>query len=259
MFPYRYIRCEECCSFAVTFDTSQEGSTWQQDLGNQSVSCPWQFFDMFFLRPSTPESHKLQDKLQNFIWTQQMPQEFGQVKRAVFPCMCCRRKKPGTQAVAKDPSWSDWNPEIPNHGGLVIEFLKKYFEIFLFLKIWLLNSSGSLHLQVWLSRRRCSRYRGFSLAQPVIKPAAVEVAEMAMEFWDYGMVQPPAQIRLKACSIIHISTIYHETWSITIYILEPIIFHCGVVQFSCVCYPQPFPINLPPRSTRDNGNLELQT
>lgn len=146
--------------------------------------------------------------------------------------MCCRRKKQGTQAVAKDPSWFDWNPEIPNHCGLIIEFLKKYFEIFL--KIWLLNSWGILHLQVWLSRRRCSRYRGFSLAQPVIKPAAVEVAEMAMEFWDYGMVQPPAQIRFKSCSIIHISTIYHESWSITIYILESIIFHCGVVQFSCV-------------------------
>ena len=37
-------------------------SKCQQDLGNQSVSCQWRFFDMFFLRPSTPESHKLQDK-----------------------------------------------------------------------------------------------------------------------------------------------------------------------------------------------------
>lgn len=75
--------------------------------------------------------------------------------------MCCRRKKQGTQAAAKDPSWSDWHPEIPNHCGLIIEFLKKYFEIFL--KIWLLNSWGILHLQVWLSRKMLLKVSGFQL------------------------------------------------------------------------------------------------
>ena len=62
MFSDRYILCEECCSFAVTFDASQ-------GLGNHTVGCQWRFFDMFFLHPSTPESHKIQGT-QNFIWNQ---------------------------------------------------------------------------------------------------------------------------------------------------------------------------------------------
>ncbi len=111
-------------------------------------------------------------------------------------------------------------------------------------------------LQVWLSGRRCSRYdnmwqlavihRGFSLAQPVIKLATLEVAEMAMESWDYGMVQPPAQIMLKSTSQPSIMIYPPSIW---------IYHHCSsyFIVFTPIflCVSCALPPNLPRQTYRD--------